>query len=242
MTHKIRITEPKQFIDSLNIISKLVNEVVFKFNQDGLSIVAMDPANVAMVICNLKSAGFAEYKSDADATYGIDFSKLIPCLRRVKGAITLEFGDMVEISATGKVFKKFSVPIVDIEEKTQKIPELEFKATVKMESEMLADAIEDAALVGDACVFACMKGKFGIAAESELNKVKIDTVPSEVVVAETETITAKYAIEYLNKLAAGQKIAKTVTVRFGQNYPLKLEFKAEYGDISFILAPRVESS
>ncbi len=39
------------------------------------------------------------------------------------------------------------------------------------------------------------------------------------------------------------KIADSVTIRFGQDYPMKLEFKAgDKAGISFILAPRVSDN
>ena len=53
---KLTLTEAKYFKDSIAIISELVNEATFKIKPDGLEMIAMDPANVAMVIFKIVSS------------------------------------------------------------------------------------------------------------------------------------------------------------------------------------------
>ena len=238
---KFSLTKPKKFIDSLGVISKLINEATFNFTKDGLNITAMDPANVAMVILNFKAAGFVEYDCPEDTKFGVDFGKLTLVLKRTKDILKMEFGDRIVITNTGKTTKQFTLPIIELDDKQQKIPELVFKATAKMQASDLSSAIEDAEIVGEAAMFACQKGKFGILAESELKSASIDLVPTEIVVAQDEVIKGKYAIEYLKKMVAGSKISEETTIRFGHEYPLKIEFKDTNIDLSFVLAPRVEN-
>jgi len=47
---KLTLAEPKYLKESIAIISDLVNEAKFKVNKEAIELVAMDPANVAMVI------------------------------------------------------------------------------------------------------------------------------------------------------------------------------------------------
>ncbi|MDP3734180.1 MAG: hypothetical protein Q8R37_03040, partial [Nanoarchaeota archaeon] len=53
---------------------------------------------------------------------------------------------------------------------------------------------------------------------------------------------AKYSLEYLKKMVAGEKLSDTVSLRFNTDYPLKLEYKiTDKLLLSFILAPRVDN-
>ena len=53
---KLVLAEPRYFKESIAIISDLVTEAKFKATKDGLELIAMDPANVAMVIFKLLSS------------------------------------------------------------------------------------------------------------------------------------------------------------------------------------------
>jgi len=49
----LKLDEPRLLGDAIDIISNIVLEVRIKLLEDGLSIVAVDPANVALVIFRL---------------------------------------------------------------------------------------------------------------------------------------------------------------------------------------------
>ena len=48
-------------------------------------------------------------------------------------------------------------------------------------------------------------------------------------------------MEYLQKMIKAAKITDKAILNFGNDYPLKLDFKTPIIELSFILAPRVES-
>jgi hypothetical protein len=52
-------------------------------------------------------------------------------------------------------------------------------------------------------------------------------------------VKARYPLEYLKKMMKAAKIADIVSLQFGQDYPMKIEFKNEKCQLSFVLAPRV---
>ena len=73
---KLVLAEPKYFKESVSIISDLVSEAKFKVNQDGLELVAMDPANVAMVIFKLLSSSFTQYEIKQPEEIAINLNNL----------------------------------------------------------------------------------------------------------------------------------------------------------------------
>ena len=63
---KLTLAEPKLFKEPIMVISELVNEVVFKIDREKLELIAMDPANVAMVVYKLLGNVFVEYDMEKE--------------------------------------------------------------------------------------------------------------------------------------------------------------------------------
>ena len=71
---KLVLIEPKYLKESIAIISELVNETRFKITPQAIELVAMDPANVAMVIFKLPSSSFSEYDVKYTIELGINLN------------------------------------------------------------------------------------------------------------------------------------------------------------------------
>ncbi len=246
---KLTLAEPKYLKDSISIISELVTEARFKITADGIELVAMDPANVAMVIFKLLSSTFTEYEVKEPVDIAINLSNLKQFLRRAKqnDILTLEFekDSKLKIILKGASTRTFSLPILDLEEKEQKIPDLSFSSVINMQSSTLNECIEDADIVADAVSFIAEQKKFTVLAEGDLSKAKIELSADEenkIEVEGQDKIHAKYSLEYLKKMMGGSKLSENVTVNFNTDYPLKLEYKVvDRVQLAFILAPRVEN-
>ena len=81
---KFVLADSKYFKDSISIASELVNEVKFKATTDGLEMIAMDPANVAMVVLKILSSCFVEYSVGENEEIALSLASLKQVLRRVK--------------------------------------------------------------------------------------------------------------------------------------------------------------
>src|SRR3989338_7764686 len=154
---KLTLAEPKYLNESITIISDLVNEARFKVNKDAIELVAMDPANVAMVIFKLLSSSFTEYDVKKDVEIAINISNLKQIMRRAKpdDMLTLELdpNNKLKIELKGTNLRTFNLPIIDLDEKEQKIPDLKFPVTIRLPSAVLNDAIEDVDVVAESVTF-----------------------------------------------------------------------------------------
>lgn len=244
---KLSLAEPKYLKDSISIISDLVNEARFKITPDSMELVAMDPANVAMVIFKLLSSAFIEYDVKEKTELAINLNNFKQILRRVKPSdvLTLELseGNRLKVTLKGTATKTFSLPIIEIDEKEQRVPELEFPVTIQTDASILNEAIEDVGVVADSVSFIAETGKFIVEAKGDLNKARIE-IPADdstKIIVGNESIRSKYSIEYLKKMIGGSKLSDEVVLKFNKDYPLKIEYKSvDKVLLSFILAPRVE--
>ena len=73
---KVVLAEPRFLKESVNVISDLVSDVQIKFDSNKLEIVAMDPANVAMIVFRLLSSSFAEYSVEGEETIAVSLDSL----------------------------------------------------------------------------------------------------------------------------------------------------------------------
>ncbi|MBI2655014.1 proliferating cell nuclear antigen (pcna) [Candidatus Woesearchaeota archaeon] len=244
----LTLAEPGYLKESISIISDLVNEARFKVNSNGIELVAMDPANVAMVVFKLLSSTFTEYDVKKDVELGINLSNFKQILRRAspKDILTLELeNDRLKVELKSGNTRTFYLPLIELEEKEQKVPELKFPVSVKTSSSILNEAIADADVVGESVAFIAEPKKFTLQAEGDLNQAMIEIKEDEITKISTsgdEKVKAKYSIEYLKKMINGSKLSDEVTISFNKDYPLKIDYKAvDRVMLSFILAPRVEN-
>ena len=246
---RLTLAEPKYFKDSISIISELVNEACFKIKPEGIELVAMDPANVAMVIFKLLSSCFTEYEVKNEVDLAINLSNLKQVLRRAKpnDMLTMELDNenKLKILLKGNTTRTFSLPIIELDEKEQKVPELNFPVSIKTSTDILSEAIEDVDIVAESVSFLAEPSMFTVQAEGDLSRAKIEIGADEETKIESQSsdkVQAKYSIEYLKKMIGGSKLASDVTIMFNKDYPLRLDYKAvDKVMLSFILAPRVEN-
>lgn len=246
---KLTLAEPKYLKDSIAVISDLVNEATFKIKPNGIELVAMDPANVAMVVFTLLGSAFVEYDVKEETSLAINLNNLKQILRRVSPSdmLTIEATEdnKLQIQLKGATTRTFSMPIIDLEEREQRIPDLSFPVSIKTTSSVLNDAIEDVDIVAESVTLLAESRKFTVIAEGDLNRAKIEIKEGEetkITVDTKEKIKAKYSIEYLKKMTGGSKLSDEVTIKFNKDYPLQLEYKTiNKVHLMFILAPRVES-
>tara|TARA_Y100000034_G_C6762599_1_gene339759 strand:- start:16 stop:741 length:726 start_codon:yes stop_codon:yes gene_type:complete len=238
---RAKLDNPKAFSEVIAIISDLVTDVKIKFNESGMSIVAIDPANVAMVNFKIPKASFSEFES-GDEVLGVNLDNLKAILRRAKGAGTLVMENtesMLNIEVIDKIKRNFSLALIEVDSEDKEPPQLEFLTQVQMSPSDLVDSIEDCLIVADSCTFIATPDKFVIEAAG-LNSARSEFSSDEVKLISGES-QGKYSLEYLQKFVKAAKIADRVFINFSSDSPTKIEFKNDNLELAFILAPRVEN-
>ncbi len=246
---KFVLADVRFFKDSISIASELVNEVTFKASTDGLEMVSMDPANVAMIILKILSSSFVEYNIEGEEELSVSLTSLKQILKRSKADDVLSFetteDSKLKIQLKGKTTRSFSIPLLEIDDREQRVPELSFPVSVTMASSTLGDSIEDVSIVAESVTFLGDKEQLLVKAQGDLSKAFIEIKPDDNTVIKTdseEKFKAKYSLEYLKKMMSGAKLSNDVTLRFNTDYPLRLDYTVvDRLSMSFILAPRVDN-
>ena len=239
---KIKLEDPTIFSKSIDLISELVMEARIKVNEFGLSIVAIDPANVAMVALKVPKSAFSEFEV-SEEVLGVNLENFKKVLKRCgkTGSLILERNEnTLEIKIEDKIKRLFKLNLIEIEAEDKDFPShLEFSSKVTIDSQDLIDSIEDCVVVSDACSFIIENDKFIVEAK-EINSARSE-FSSDLVSIEAENCHSRYSLEYLQKfMKAGKQFSKTL-LNFANDHPLRIDFKSEHSSLSFLLAPRIET-
>ena len=124
----VELKNPVLLSKAVEIISDLVTDVRIKVNEFGMSITAMDPANVAMIGFKLPKSSFSRFELDSEVL-GINLDDFKRILKRcgAAGSIVLEKKDnILEINISDRIQRKFTLNLIEIESEDKEMPALEF--------------------------------------------------------------------------------------------------------------------
>lgn len=237
----VRLENPGLLSRVIDIISELVTEVRIKVNEFGLSITAMDPANVALVKFLLSRDSFSQFET-GDEVLGINLDSLKRILKRCGPGSSLimeKKENTLNIQIQDRIKRNFNLSLIEIESEEKEMPNLEFSSRVELNSVDFIASIEDCMIVADACSFIIDEGKFIIEAKG-LNSAMSEFSGDEAKI-EAENCKSRYSLEYLQKFIKGAKLAEKTSLHFAEDHPLRIDFKNTGMDLSFLLAPRVET-
>ena len=57
----IKLSEPRILNGVVMILSDFITEATFSFQKESIKLIAMDPANISMVVLNILPSAFTEY-------------------------------------------------------------------------------------------------------------------------------------------------------------------------------------
>lgn len=240
--------------DNLDAVSSMITEGTFEISKDGLKLVAMDSASVAMVILKILPSAFLDFHCKEESKMTISITNFVTILKRARAndQIVLELDEnRLKITMKGDFTRTFIVPLIDSAGTVQKVPELSFKSKIVLSASALKDGIKDAQMVSDCVIFETNPLAFIIRSSGDMNETKMELTkdsPSMNSMNLTEGMEAgkllksKYAIDYIDKMLKGTKSMDNITLQFSNDYPMKLDHTViDKLQLSFILAPRVDT-
>lgn len=240
----LKLDNPKILSDVISVISDLVLEVKAKVTKQGFEIIAIDPANVALVILKIPASAFSQFDIEKDEELGLNLEDFKQVLKRIGTSLIIEKKEnILKLKTQDKAKRAFSLALIDVEQEERKVPELNFETKIEMLSTTFSDVINDSLIVADSANFITNKkdDTFTVHARGTLNQSKTEFNSDEIKI-EAQDSKAKYSLEYLAKFMRASKIAPKLTINYSNDYPARFDFFNPETNIklSFILAPRVE--
>lgn len=247
---RAELSDPKLLKDALQSISNLITEGVFQVSQDGVRLVAADPAMVAMVDFELEPDAFETFECEEDTHIGVNIEDLYSIVRRAGSGETLvleldEEERNLDITMQNGSERSFSIALLNLDE--EDIPstdDLEFSVSADLSTDVLSDAVGDASVVGDAVTVSADPEAVQLVAEGDSSQVETTIRQGSQGLMDLEAdgeVRSMFSLDYLNKMMKAEKLTDSMHVRLGDDFPMRMEFQVpEKLQLSFILAPRIE--
>jgi len=245
---KATMKDPSLLRDSISIVGELIDEGIFKINKNGISITAADRAMVAVVDLKLPPLIFDNFEVDKEENIGINITNFVNVLKRIKpnDSLTLELKEnKLHVIMKNASSRRFIIPLIDISrEEIPPIDQLEFKAKIKLKSDVLKSGIEDADIVSDSVVFTSGSDIFNMKADGDISTSELTLQKGDKSLLELNSMSevkARYPLEYLKKMVKASKLVDDIRIQWSKDYPMKMDFVApDKLSLSFVLAPRVQ--
>lgn len=232
--------------DSIESISTLVDEARFRITPEGLSVKAVDPANVAMVSFELSKDAFDSFEA-TEGELGIDLTKLTGVMEMA------DKSDIIELEldeASHKLIVRmrglaYTMSLLDPSSirKEPKVPNLDLPAHIVIRGEDIKRAVKAAEKVSDYMSMGVRGDIFFMEAEGDTDKVLVELGKEQLIDLQATDAKSLFSLDYLSDMSKILGKSNEVSIDLGKDFPLKIRIKiAEgHGEVSYMLAPRVES-
>jgi proliferating cell nuclear antigen len=234
--------------DALDSVSVLVEECKIRLNEDGLAIQAVDPANVGMVDLSLDAEAFESYEADG-GVIGVNLSRL----EDIAGMGNA--GDLVHLELDEETRKlhiridglSYTLALIDPDSIRQEpdIPELDLPAEIVLEGTHLDRGIKAADMVSDHIALRVDEAEdtFHIEAEGDTDDVDLKLTREDLIDLEAGPAESLFSLDYLKDMNKAIPSDAEVTMELGEEFPVKLhfEFAEGLGQVTYMLAPRIQS-
>ena len=151
----MRLPSADYFSDLMKAVQAVVDEGTFKISQDGMRLIAMDPAHISLVDFELSSSAAEEYVCEGELQMTISISELMKFLKRAKKgeSLTLSYDEdakkleLTLVDATGSREKIFTLNTLETVEARSVTPRLSFDAKARVSVDAVKDAVRDLSLI-----------------------------------------------------------------------------------------------
>jgi len=242
------IVDAETLGDTLDSVSVLVEECKIHLEEEGLSIRAVDPANVGMVDLELDAAAFESYEADG-GLIGVDLSRL----QDIAGMA--DSGQLVELELDEETRKlhiqidglEYTLALIDPDSIRQEpdIPDLDLDAEIVIEGTDIGRAVTAADMVSDHIALGVDPDDelFYVDAEGDTDDVHLELGAGDLIGLQPGDAHSLFSLDYLGDIESAIPGDAEVTMELGEEFPVKLHFEiAEgLGRVTYMLAPRIQS-
>ena len=146
---ELLLSDAKLFRQSIDAMVDLIKDAEFVINEYGISLKAIDAAQIAMVIFNMPKDVFEKYDVSSTTKLGVNLPSLASILKRARtnDKLALKLKDKrLNIIFQGDNTRSFSINLLDLSSAEMPNPNINFDAIIKVKAQNLMDGVKDASL------------------------------------------------------------------------------------------------
>lgn len=137
----------------------------------------------------------------------------------------------------------FELGLIDVEQDTLGIPEVEYDVDFTMKSENFVELISELMVFGSNLNIICSDDVLEFNASGDTGKLKVN-IPiddlNEYAIAEGDTVNISYSLNHIGKMCLSTKLGQNVSLSISSEYPMAIKY--DLGDdstVAFYIAPKI---
>jgi len=239
----------KVFKDCVDALVTLIDEGTFNITQEGITLRAMDPSQIAMVDFKLPKEAFEKFTvtSDTKISLNLDHLSKITARSRPGETLNLKLDDSKSrliLIFKGQNTRRFNMPLLDSTTAEPREPSIDFDGTIKINGNVLKEGLKDASLISPHVILDTNEEGFTIESTGDKGHVIIETKKGDDILIEHSVNTsckAMYPLEYMNDVLKGAESGAVVLLELKTDAPLRVQYPIGQATVTYYLAPRIEN-
>lgn len=237
----------------INTFKDLVNDFNLKCTPDGIAIDCMDTSHISMISVLIRAEDFEEYSCEHTILIGLNATSLSKIMKSATKTeplklvalpdptdLTIIIGDDDDPRAD---IKSFEIKIMDIDEMSLGIPEVEYTCKVSLPIRKYNEIISDFMPLADKITIYFSPGMVMFSASGDLgtgkqtlnnNKEKCISIKCK------EEFQADFSLRYLRLFVMQNELSEYVTLNTSKGLPIRVSYRLyDCSILSFYLAPKI---
>ena len=160
---------------------------------------------------------------------------------------------LVEPKKKGKVSKVkedhnkfdhfFELGLIEVEQDTLNIPEVEYDVDFTMKSDNFSELISELMVFGSNLNIMCNEENLEFNASGDAGKLKVN-IPiddlNEYAIAEGDSLDISYSLTHLGKMCLSTKLGQYVSLSISTEYPMAIKYDlGDNSSVAFYIAPKI---
>jgi proliferating cell nuclear antigen PCNA len=235
----IKLKAGYELIKVFSAIGQITDEATLDFKPEGLSISELAPTGISMSSVDMKPSLLKEYVANQELKVGVNLENFNAMLKMLdKSDFTISVANnILEVKTE---HKSFSVPIIDVKNQANKMPEIEYTNIVKINAKELKTTLKDIKQISEVVHFYINNNTLTLQAEGDAGSV--ENKYTNAVIKSTEPITNTcFTIEAMQQLIKEANNKDTVELYLKQEQPLKVVITLAGQIVRSYIAPYMEN-
>ena len=234
-------------------LKEVLTDINLYFDNNGLKVMTMDNARVALVYVRLLKEHFEEYQCDSKLICGINMIYFFKLLKTVgnNDVLTLfvktnnsnELGIRIENKEKNTITESY-LKMLDLSEEKLEIPDIQYDSVISMPSVDLQKYCRDLAVISNKVIITSTDSKFILQANGDFASQKIIIGEAQnglIFSKKNQNVYETFDLKYLNSFTKSTNLCSTVEIFLKKEYPLVIEYNvANLGKLQFCLAPKIK--
>jgi len=235
----IQLDKVEPWKRAIDAISYFISEGNFRFNDEGISLKAVDPSQIVLVNFHLPKTAFGKFNIEPTFV-GVDLIELSKIMARAlpqdKMVITLNDSEM-QLKLEGDITRSFAIPLLDVSEAEVKMPSSNFDATIQINARILKEALKDASLFGSSVVLRVKGNQMLIEARGSSGTLQsVAKQAKSISIKSDKDVMSKYSLNFLQNIVKDAEPEQKITLQMRNDAAMRVTYKIGPAEIEFYLA------